>query len=235
MRICITLPTFREREHISQVIDDIRAVMDREDYDYFIHVQDDGSDDGTESICREKGCIVNLNKGHLGLAGTFRNEMRNCILEGADIIIHTDGDGQYPPHRIPDLIEELGKGYDLVIASRFMSGNHYGGSACKAWGNIIFSFAISLISGARCTDVTSGFRAISKKAAEDLKIRSDFTYTYGQYLEAVDRGLAIGYIQIEGSKTRSSRLMRHPLEYMMRAFHDILKNYAMPKIWPSKR
>jgi glycosyltransferase involved in cell wall biosynthesis len=227
MRVCVTLPAYNEAEYIGETIDDIKGVLDSCGYDYFIHVQDDGSDDDTVEVCRGRGCVVNSNGGKMGLAATFRNEMSNCVREGADIIVHSDADGQYPPKYIPELVEKLGGGYDLVIGSRFLSGIHYGGSRIKAYGNILFSKAVSLVSGSKCSDVTSGFRAMSREAAGEVDVRTEFTYTYGQYLAAVRRGLRVGEVPIEGVETRRSKLMKHPLEYVARAVPDILVNHIL--------
>ena len=63
--------------------------------------------------------MVISNRRNRGLAETFRAEMRECLRLGADIIVHTDADGQYHSKHIPELIQKVELGYDLVLGSRF--------------------------------------------------------------------------------------------------------------------
>ncbi len=73
--------------------------MMKTEYDYSIHVQDDGSTDDTVKIVVMENAKVFSNNINLGLAETFRRELKNA--KEADIIIHTDADNQYPATAIP--------------------------------------------------------------------------------------------------------------------------------------
>lgn len=191
-------------------------------HNYFIHVQDDASTDDTKRICIEKECIVNSNPKRLGLAETFRNELSNCLKNNADTIVHIDSDGQYMPSQIPDLLEKIDEGNDLVVGSRFMNGIEYKGSKFKTYGNIIFTHFICFISNSKCTDVTSGFRAMTKKTAQEIRIKSKFTYTYCQLMAAKKLNLKVCEVPIKGRETRKSKLMKTPLHYIVNALIDII-------------
>lgn len=148
--------------------------------------------------------------------------MTHCLEIEGYIIVHTDTDGQYPAKYIPLLIEKVLEGYDLVIGNRFLNGINYRNSKFKAMGNILFSKFISTISGKKVTDTTSGFRAMNRKVATNIKIRSTFTYTYDQYLQAIHNQYSILEVPIDGSKTRKSRLMKNIFHYILRVLWDIL-------------
>ena len=229
MNVIITIPAYNEENDIEKTINDIRQVMDQTSYTYLIFVQDDCSTDKTLSIAKKSADFVDTNKQRQGLAITFQNEMDHCLALQGDIIVHTDGDGQYLPQYIPPLIEKVEQGYNFVIGSRFLDGINYGNSPLKAIGNILFSALISLISGKKTTDVTSGLRAMDRKTAISIKIRSKFTYTYDQYLQAVEKKLKIFEIPVKGRKTRKSRLMKNVFDYTWKAFWDILINFRQSK------
>jgi len=136
-KVVITIPAYNEEEKIGAVINEIKTVMNNTNYLYQIMILDDGSVDKTKEITEEHGVLFFSNGCNMGLAHTFRKEMEICCGLGADIIVHIDADGQYPPKYIPEMIESVLDGYDLVLGSRFGKGV-YNGSICKKLGNMFF-------------------------------------------------------------------------------------------------
>src|SRR3989344_8584649 len=120
--VVISIPAYNEERDVGRVIDEIHLAMRRTFYHYTLLVFDDGSKDRTVEIARQHGAVVASHKRNAGLAQTFRDEMTECIKLKADIIVHTDADGQYPADAIPRLLERINAGYDLVLGSRFKSG-----------------------------------------------------------------------------------------------------------------
>jgi glycosyltransferase involved in cell wall biosynthesis len=225
MKIIITIPAYNEADDIEKTIRDIRQVMGKTTYMYSIVVHDDGSTDETSAMARRAADHVYTKKQRSGLARTFQEEMDCCVQMEGDVIVHTDADGQYLAEYIPHLIEKVLEGYDLVVGSRFLNGINYGNSRMKAVGNMAFSRLMGAISGREITDVTSGLRAMNRKTAAAIKIRSNFTYTYDQYLQAADMKLNIIEVPIKGRRTRKSRLMKNVVDYTIRALWDILVNF----------
>ena len=159
----------------------------------------------------------------MGLAHTFRKEMEICCGLGADIIVHIDADGQYPPQYIPKMIEGVLEGNDLVLGSRFGNGR-YNGSIGKKLGNMFFARVICLLLRKNIRDTTTGFRAFTKEIAQ-LPIESKFTYTQEQLIHAIRRKKLIKEIPIIARKTRKSRLFSNIIEYFYRATITILKTF----------
>jgi len=233
MYVIVTIPAFNEQECLRETVMEIKQAMEAAGFDsYGILVQDDASTDDTSQIAAEVATYVYRNERHLGLAGTFREEIRNCLHHGADIIVHTDADGQYPARHIPDMIQKIQAGYDLVVGSRFVGGTRYGNSRVRAIQNILFSRLMRILSGFPITDVTSGFRAMNRRTAERIVIRSQFTYTYEQYFQAAFLKLAIAEIPIDGRKTRASKLVRNSFDYGFHAAKDIFRHYCA---WTNRR
>lgn len=224
MKVIITIPAYNEERTITHVIKEIKEVMSNTCYDYEIHVQNDGSRDNTAELAKKAGAIVHSNPRNLGLAETFQAELKNCIKLGADIIVHTDADGQYLPQNIPKLIQKVEEGYDLVLGSRF-KGKIRGMPFTKKLGNIVFSKVISSLTKIKITDSTTGFRAFTKGVAENIEFINTFTYTQEQIIKAAKQRFKVTEIPIETRKTRDSRLFKNPLEYAIKAWINILRIY----------
>ncbi len=223
-KIIITIPAYNEEKSIGKVLQEINLVMDRTNWFYQILVLDDGSTDNTKEIAIRNGATVVSNKINLGLAKTFQREMEICKLLEADIIVHTDGDGQYPPKYIPRMIESVLDGNDLVLGSRFGNGI-YSGSIGKKLGNQFFAKVLCLLLRKNIHDTTTGFRAFTKEIAQ-LPIKSKFTYTQEQLIRAIRSRKRVKEIPIQARKTRKSRLFRNIFEYFYRAAITILKIFV---------
>ena len=224
MKTIIAIPAYNEEKDLPSVIKEIKQVMDRTNYDYEIQVVDDGSKDKTVEVAKKAGAVVYSNSRNLGLAETFKEELKYAIKNKADIIIHTDADGQYDPSHLPELIKKIEEGNELVIGSRFR-GKIESMPLLKRIGNQLFSKVISSLTGVKITDSTSGFRAFTKEVAKEIKFINTFTYTQEQIIKAAKQNFKIVEIPIKARKTRDSRLFSNPLEYAVKAWINILRIY----------
>lgn len=226
MKLIITVPAYNEERTIGRVIKDIKDVMNNASYNYKILVVNDGSRDRTEAIARSLGAVVYSHPRNYGLAETFRTELKKCLEMKADIIVHTDADGQYLAKEIPLLVREVEKGNELVLGSRFIGKIEYM-PWIKKIGNKAFSKAISQIIGMRITDSQTGFRAFTKEVAKIL-ITSNHTYTQEQIIRASKEKFRIKEIPVyfakRGAGTKS-RLMKNSFEYALKAWINILRVY----------
>lgn len=224
MQVIITIPAYNEEKTICNVIDEIQSVMKKTKYKYKILVLDDGSRDHTKVVAEKSGAKVYSHVRNKGLAETFASEMYYCLEEGADIIVHTDADGQYPAEYIPTLINEIENGADIVLGSRF-SGEIESMSVLKRIGNIAFAKVFTRLTKTPITDSTTGFRAFTKEVAESIKYTTDFTYTQEQLIRAAQQKFIIKEIPITARKTRESRLMKGPFDYAIKAWINIIRIY----------
>lgn len=223
--IVITIPAYNEERSIGKVILGIKMVMDASSYknNYNILVLNDGSSDGTVDVAKQKGAIVVSNNKNSGLAVTFKREMEECLKMKADVIVHTDADGQYPSSYIPTMIRMVESGYDLVLGSRFSKGQ-YSGSLMKRLGNIAFAKVFSGLLKIRLSDTTTGFRAFTSDVAK-LQLINSFTYTQEQIIRAGKANMKIKEIHIKTNRTRPSRLFKNPFDYALKAWINILRIY----------
>ena len=232
LKVIITIPAYNEEKTIGDVISKIKEVMDQTKYcySYLILVVNDGSEDETVEEAAKAGVCVFSHQENKGLAETFRTEMKLCCELGAEIIVHTDADGQYKAEEIPLLIEQVENGYDLVLGSRLKGSIEYMPKINKI-GNKAFSFVISLLTKQKITDGQTGFRAFTRKIAEEIQIISDHTYTQEQIIRAAQNSYSIKEVPVYFSKRNDgeSRLMRSPLEYAFRAWKNIFRIYFNKK------
>lgn len=227
MKIVITIPAYNEAKNIGNVIDSIRSVIELTKYknNYKILVVDDGSKDNTKDIVKKHGAIVYSHPHNYGLAEAFRTELQKCIEIKADIIVHTDADNQYLASDIPRLLEEIEKGYDLVLGSRF-KGIIEEMPFLKRLGNIAFSKVISQITKVKITDGQTGLRAFTRNIALNVPITSTHTYTQEQIIRTIKLKYRVKEIPVYFAKRNGkSRLIKNPIEYAIKAWINILRVY----------
>ena len=223
-KVIISIPAYNEEKDMASTLQAIKEVMQVTSYKYKILVLDDGSRDNTAKIAEQQGAIVVSHRRNKGLAETFRSEMKECLDRKADIIVHTDADGQYDPRQIPALIERVQQGYDLVLGSRFRGRIQYM-PLIKRVGNILFSKVLSSLTKVRITDSTTGFRAFTAELAREIDFINTFTYTQEQIIKAAKQGFKITEIPVNTKRTRKSRLFKSPLQYAVKAWINIFRIY----------
>jgi glycosyltransferase involved in cell wall biosynthesis len=161
MRTLLIIPAFNESKSIVALVDQII----QQGYDYV--VINDGSTDNTLDVCRKNNITTLDLSRNLGIGGAVQTGHKYAFRNGYDIDIQIDGDGQHDISYIPLLIEEIKKGADLVIGSRFLdSSEGFKSTFMRRVGISWLSGLIRLFYHKSVTDPTSGFRASGRKALE---------------------------------------------------------------------
>jgi len=226
MKLIVQIPAFNEAATIAQVVRDVPRRIEGIDR-VEVLVIDDGSTDGTAAEARAAGAdhIVSLPLNR-GLAFAFQAGLDASLRLGADLIVNTDGDHQYPGKYIPALIKPiLDRTADLVIGDRQVSQiEHF--SAQKRLLERFGSWIVRMASGTAVPDAPSGFRAYSREAALRLFVTSDFSYTLDNLIQAGKRGLKVSHIPISTNPTRPSKLHRGSWHFVKRQAATIARAYA---------
>jgi glycosyltransferase involved in cell wall biosynthesis len=159
MRILVIIPAFNEAGTICDVIHDLTS-----NYAYDYLIVNDGSTDETEKICiGNQFNFVSL-PVNLGIGGCVQTGYLYAKKHDYDIAVQMDGDGQHDPKYIERLIEPIiNHEANIVIGSRFITGQGFQSSMARHIGIRFLSGLIHLCSGKSIKDVTSGFRAIDRK------------------------------------------------------------------------
>jgi dolichol-phosphate mannosyltransferase len=192
--VLVVLPTYNEKDTVSQVLDGLLALPHRLD----ALVVDDGSPDGTGAIVRAKAegeARVRLveRPTKAGLASAYWIGFQRGIEEGYDLIVEMDSDLSHRPDELPRLLDGV-RAHDLVIGSRYVPGGtvtDWGAArlALSRLGNAYARFWL----GFDVHDATSGFRVYRRQALEEITssaVRSD---GYGFQIELVYRAWNAGF------------------------------------------
>lgn len=190
-------------------------------------VIDDGSTDQTADAAYEAGAdhVISLHRNR-GLAAAFQIGLDASLRLGADIIVNTDGDGQYPGDQIPQLVDPILSNHaDLVIGNRQVDTvDHF--SFQKRWLQKFGSWIVRIASGTNVPDAPSGFRAYTRETALRLFVVSDFSYTIDNLIQAGKRRLSVTHVPIRTQPTRPSRLHRGNWNFIKRQAATIVRTYA---------
>lgn len=231
MRLIIQIPCLNEREWLAQTVADLpRAIPGVDSIE--VLVIDDGSTDGTSDLARTLGVhhLVRFPRNR-GLAAAHMAGLDACVRLGADVIVNTDADNQYRGTDIAALVAPILEGRaDIVIGDRQTDRiAHFSflKRVLQRWGSRVVRRA----SGTAVADSTSGFRALSRRAAAALFVHNRFTYTLETIIHAGQLGLAIENVRIQtNAKARESRLFGSVFEYVRRNGAVILRAYNL--YWP---
>ena len=160
--LLIVIPAYNEEKNIENVVSYI--ISHYSQYDYV--VVNDGSRDQTAEICREKGYELLDLPVNLGLAGAFQTGLKYAYMKGYSYAIQFDADGQHLPEYIPIMLEQIKKGFDIVIGSRFV--NIKKSRSLRMLGSKMLTVAIKLTTGVRVSDPTSGMRMFSRSMIREF-------------------------------------------------------------------
>ena len=227
MKLIIQIPCLNEAETLPSVLAELPTSIEGIDCIETLII-DDGSVDDTVAVARRAGAThVVSHPRNLGLARAFQTGLETCLRLGADVVVHTDADNQYPAHYIPQLVAPIvrGKG-DMVIGSRPIDQiAHF--SPLKKRLQRLGSWVVRTLSGTPVEDTVSGFRAYSREAILRFQMLTHFSYTLETIIQAGQLGLTILNVPITvNDPTRPSRLQRSTIHFIKRQAATILRLYA---------
>ncbi len=228
MKLIVQIPCYNEEETLRETLAEIpREIAGVDEVEVLI--VDDGSTDGTvaRALQLDVDHIIQ-HKTNRGLASAFRSGIEASLALGADIIVNTDGDNQYPGRYIPRLIAPILAGEaDIVVGDR-RTGEVAHFSPLKKRLQKIGSATVRLVSRTEVPDAVSGFRALSREAAIRINIVSSFSYTIEMLIQAGRKKMAVASVPIEiNGPTRSSRLFKSIPQFLTQSAVTIVRMYAM--------
>lgn len=192
-------------------------------------VIDDGSTDDTVRVARENGVDhVVRHTLNQGLARAFMTGLDACLRFGADVIVNTDADNQYNAEDIPRLTAPIVEGRaDIVIGARPIGTiEHF--SPIKKLLQRLGSRVVRIASKTHIPDAPSGFRAISREAAQQLIVFNDYTYTLETIIQAGQKNIAITSVPIRvNDNLRPSRLVKSVPAYVKRSIITIARIFII--------
>lgn len=228
VKLVIQVPCLNEEATLPLVFEKMpKQIPGIDEIEYL--VVDDGCTDATVEVARRLGVrhFVHHTR-NMGLGQSFQDGALKALEMGADILVNTDGDNQYPSERIPDLVAPiLHKMADIVVADRQTHKiEHF--SPVKKKLQKIGSRVVNIAASTELPDAASGFRAYSRESLIRLNLVTKFSYCMETIIQAGNKRMRITSIPVETNpKTRESRLFRSTGEHVVRSAATILRAYVM--------
>lgn len=228
MRLVVQIPCLNEEKTLPSVLESIpKKIIGIDHID--ILIIDDGSTDKTIEVAKKHGVkhFVRHAK-NMGLARSFHDGVNYALGIGADIVVNTDGDNQYPQAKIAELVQPIiNKEAEIVIGDRQTATiAHFSGF--KKLMQRFGSWVVNKAAGTDLPDAASGFRAYSKEALFRINIVTQFSYCMETIIQAGNKRIPITSIPIEtNAKTRESRLFKNIWQHMYKSGSAIVRSYIM--------
>jgi dolichol-phosphate mannosyltransferase len=196
MKQLIVIPTFNERENLARLLARVRAAAPHAD----IVVVDDNSPDRTgalgEELARGDAHLRIVHRpGKLGLGTAYCEAFRRGLAEGYEQFVQMDADLSHAPEDLPAFFSALDEGADVVVGSR-----HIAGGGIVGWGldRHLLSKGGSLyarsILGLGVSDLTSGYKAFTRRALDAIDLSKVYSCGYSYQIEMVYRAIRRGML-----------------------------------------
>jgi glycosyltransferase involved in cell wall biosynthesis len=228
MKLVVQIPCLNESATLPAVLASIPKKIKGID-EIIILIIDDGSTDDTVAIAKKFGVKHFVHHAqNMGLARAFHNGVDAALALGADIVVNTDGDNQYPQDRIADLVQPIIRNEaEIVIADRQTDTiAHF--SWRKKQLQKFGSWIVNKAAGTNVPDAASGFRAYSRDALMRLSVITRFSYCMETIIQAGNKGIPITSIPVEtNAKTRESRLFKSTRQHVVKSAQAIIKSFVM--------
>lgn len=230
MKLVVQVPCLNEEETLPLVLETIPKKI-KGINEIIIVIVDDGSTDKTIEIAKKHGVTHFVRHAkNMGLARSFHDGVNYALNIGADIVVNTDGDNQYPQERIDDLVQPILEGRaEIVVGDRQTSKiAHF--SPFKKFLQQFGSYIVNKAAGTNIPDAASGFRAYSRKSLMRLNLVTTFSYCMETIIQAGNKRLAITSIPITTNpKTRESRLFKSTWQHVRKSGSAIIRAFIMYK------
>ncbi len=219
MNCLVIIPAYNEEENIERVVENLKNHYPM--YDYVII--NDGSSDNTAKLCRKKGYELIDLPVNLGLAGAFQTGLKYAYRKGYDYALQFDADGQHRPEFIEPMLEKMQEGYDIVIASRFVTEKKP--HTMRMLGSNLISAAMKLTTGRQVKDPTSGMRLFNKKMIAEFALNLNYGPEPDTISYLLKQGATIAEVQAKMDERiagESYLNLTKSMMYMLRMLVSIL-------------
>ena len=191
-QLSIILPAKNEAPALTILLPRLRALHP----DAEIIVVDDGSTDDTRSVCKASGVQCLSSPYSMGNGAAIKRGTRAA---SGDILVFMDGDGQHDPADVARLLDQLNRGYDMVVGAR-----DWGSQAGVGRGiaNTLYNWLASRMTSHPVLDLTSGFRAVrADKFREFLHLLPNgFSYPTTSTMAFFRSAYAVAYVPIKAAQ-----------------------------------
>jgi hypothetical protein len=211
-RLAIVCPAYNEAENVTGVIESLPGFI--EGYRVVPIVVSDGSEDATAKVAAAAGALVAELPIRRGGGLALRVGYEIALRLDVDIVVTMDADGQHLASDVPAMIAPIVAGEaDYVNGSRLL-GTFERESIVRHVGVHLFSRLVTLLTGRRITDPSSGFRAARAELLRALVLEQDQFWTSEILIEALRHRATVVEVPVNivaraGGKSKKPKSLRY--------------------------
>jgi len=215
MRVATLIPAYNEEKNIANVVVKTKKHTD------LVLVVDDGSQDKTREVAKNAGATVISYTQNKGKAEAMRIGFKECIKSGVDVVVVLDADGQHDPDEIPQFLEKIKEGFDIVVGARWFDRSVM--PKIRIFANSFSSWVTSLVCGTRILDSQSGYRAIRIPVIKKIPLTSQrYQIETEMLIKAAKCNFKIAFIPIrtiyrKEAKSKVNQII-DPLKFLLLVF-----------------
>jgi len=218
--ITVVIPAYNEGLVIGSV------VLNARQYAAHVIVVDDGSSDNTSEIARLAGAEVITLEKNAGKSNAMMIVFARAKEISSPATVMLDGDGQHDPAEIPIVAEPVLAGRaDLVVGSRFLNAKDSDEiPGYRQFGQKVLNKATNVSSGMKCSDSQSGYRALSRKALENLDFAANgYSIESEMLAHFAKRGLVITEVPITVTYDVPHKHKMNPVKHGLSVLSSIIQ------------
>ena len=187
----VVIPAYRAAATVGAVVAGVRRAAPQAQ----VHVVDDGSGDGTAAAAAAAGATVLTLPGHAGKGAALAAGVSRAVESGAAVVVTLDADGQHAAAEVPQLAAPVAAGLvDMALGARERTTAMPAGRRFNNW---LSAALVSRVAGYPVTDAQTGFRAFSRRLAEQIRpLQQRYDYELAFLLGALAAGFRVGSIPV---------------------------------------
>ncbi len=168
MRLSVVIPCLNEAETIGECVTRALDVLRSQDYDGEVVVVDNGSTDGSGDLARQAGARV-VDEPRRGYGSAY---LAGLAVARGDYIVMVDADLTYDFNEIPQFIESLDSGAQMVIGNRMQNIEPGAMPLLSRLGNPLLSGFLNVLHRTNVRDAHCGMRALRRDVLPVLNLRT---------------------------------------------------------------
>lgn len=172
-RVLVVIPTYNERDNLPRIVP---FVLEQGDA-FHVLVVDDNSPDGTGDVADELAAgserVAVLHRpGKQGLGAAYVAGFKWGLKRDFDVFVEMDADLSHPPAILPVMLDEIRRGMDVVVGSRYLGGR----ITVVNWPmrrlmiSLFGSWYARVITRLPVRDATGGFNAFRRRVLERVRL-----------------------------------------------------------------
>jgi len=199
--VSVIMPAYNEEKHIEACFNRVVETLKEYGQPFEIIMEEDGSTDKTPKIMDKLAEKHPYAKAlHFPKRKGKGFGIRKCFeVARGQYIVLIDSDLEYPPEKIPELLEKI-NGNDIVVGTRGIWANRKTGNVkiIRACLSRIYSLIVKRLFGAGLGDYQAGFKVFRRRVIDAIQpLRSNgFEIDSEIIIKALRKGYKIGFIPV---------------------------------------